>query len=46
MDSTPAVTALDLELEPSNYYGNAWTYTSGAERAAAPICPYSGGPLS
>ena len=35
--------ALDLER---TILTNAWTYTSGAERAAAPISPYSGGPLS
>ena len=46
MDSTIAVTALDLESGAS-ILTNAWTYTSGAERAAAPISPYSvGGPLS
>ena len=47
MDSctTIAVTAL-ARVYHSTALPNAWTYTSGAERAAAPISPYSGGPLS
>ena len=44
--NTGLVGLVGIRVGRENYYSIELTYTSGAERAAAPISPYSGGPLS